>query len=161
MGEIEKEPWEAACRLKYRFHDDGWDIQMATQISKGEAVLMDHCFCPLKMVQVSPNQFKVCSYKSEVLFLWEWGLVSLVIQWIIVCPKRHFTVSCWLKDELGEKVCNTVIDALFELEEYNSGGRNPVEVLWDSQKKKMVVSDLILYLDAGKGKAPKRHRGWY
>jgi len=64
-----------------------------------------------------------------------------------------------LKDELGEKVCNTVIDALFELEEYNSGGRNPVEVLWDSQKKKMVVSDLILYLDAGKGKAPKRHRG--
>lgn len=70
MGEIEKEPWEeAACRLKYRFHDDGWDIQMATQISKGEALLMDHCFCPLKMVQVSPNQFKVCSYNSEVLFL--------------------------------------------------------------------------------------------
>ncbi len=54
-----------------------------------------------------------------------------------------------------------MIDALFELEEYNSGGRNPVEVLWDSQKKKMVVSDLILYLDAGKGKAPKRHRGQY
>ncbi|CAM6063647.1 unnamed protein product [Sphagnum tenellum] len=126
MGEIEKEPWEAACRLKYRFHDDGWDIQMATQISKGEALLMDHCFCPLKMVQVSPNQFK---------------------------------------DELGEKVCNTVIDALFELEEYNSGGRYPVEVLWDSQKKKMVVSDLIFIskdlLDAGKRKAPKRHRGRY
>ncbi len=52
-----------------------------------------------------------------------------------------------LKDELGEKVCKTVIDALFELEEYNSSGLYPVEVLWDSQKKKkMVVSDLILYL---------------
>ncbi|CAK9206246.1 unnamed protein product [Sphagnum jensenii] len=70
-----------------------------------------------------------------------------------------------LKDELGEKVCNTVIDALFELEEYNSGGRYPVEVLWDSQKKRMVMSDLIIYLkgllDAGKGKAPKQHRGRY
>jgi hypothetical protein len=71
-----------------------------------------------------------------------------------------------LKDELGEKVCKTVIDALFELEEYNSSGQYPVEVLWDSQKKKkMVMSDLILYLkdllDTGKGKAPKRHRGRY
>ncbi len=59
-----------------------------------------------------------------------------------------------------------MIDALFELEEYNCGGQYPVEVLWDSQKKKkMVVSDLILYLkdllDVGKGKAPKQHRGQY
>lgn len=32
----------------------------------------------------------------------------------------------------------------FELEDYNSGGWYPVEVLWDSQKKRMVMSDLIL-----------------
>ncbi len=69
-----------------------------------------------------------------------------------------------LKNELGEKVCKTVTDALFELEEYNSSGRYPIEVLWDSRKKKkIVVSNLFLYLkdllDTGKGKAPKQHRG--
>jgi hypothetical protein len=59
MGEIDKEPWEPACRLRYRLHEEGWDIKMATQISKWEALLKDHSFRPLKMVEVTPNELKV------------------------------------------------------------------------------------------------------
>ncbi|CAM6042466.1 unnamed protein product [Sphagnum compactum] len=58
MGEIDKEPWEPACRLRYRLHEEGWDIKMATQISKWEALLKDHSLRPLKMVEVTPNELK-------------------------------------------------------------------------------------------------------
>jgi hypothetical protein len=69
-----------------------------------------------------------------------------------------------LQEELGEKVCKTVMDALLELEEHNASGRYPVAVPWDFKKnQKMVMKDLILYLkdllDGRKGKAAKRRRG--
>lgn len=48
MGEIEKEPWEAACRLKYRFHDDGWDIQMANPNLQMGSPLDGPLFLPLE-----------------------------------------------------------------------------------------------------------------
>lgn len=65
MGEIDKEPWEPACRLRYRLHEEGWDIKMATQISKWEALLKDHSFRPLKMVEVTPNELKVPAASYE------------------------------------------------------------------------------------------------
>ncbi|KAH9548187.1 hypothetical protein CY35_11G075900 [Sphagnum magellanicum] len=139
MGEIDKEPWEPACRLRYRLHEEGWDIKMATQISKWEALLKDHSFRPLKMVEVTPNELKY-----EI--------------------KRDDAKLQALQEELGEKVCKTVMDALLELEEYNASGRYPVAVPWDFKKnQKMVMKDLILYLkdllDGRKGKAAKRRRG--
>lgn len=46
QGSINKVPWRAACKKKFKNHPDGWDLVMAQVISEWEARIADQEYHP-------------------------------------------------------------------------------------------------------------------
>ncbi|CAM6081596.1 unnamed protein product [Calypogeia fissa] len=137
MGEIETKPWIAACQQLYRNHAEGWEMAQSTKLSEWEELLTDHDFSPFKMVQKG-NEDK---WESQV------------------DPNNEKLQE--LRTELGDEVCQTVVTALKELEEYNASGRYPVLVIWNFAKNRKatlaeVIRVLMDALDPKKKKGVKR-----
>lgn len=52
MGCINKAPWEAACKKKFKYHVDGWDFVMSTIISEWEDRMKDQNYHPYRNVRL-------------------------------------------------------------------------------------------------------------
>ncbi|KAG8391198.1 hypothetical protein BUALT_Bualt01G0162900 [Buddleja alternifolia] len=65
-----------------------------------------------------------------------------------------------LRDEGGEKVYESVVNALLELNEYNGSGRYPVFELWNNkEKRKATLKEIVEYIIKQlKIRKPKRKR---
>jgi len=122
QGTINKAPWKAACKKKYKYHPDGFDMEMARLISGWEERIRDQSYHPFKTIQIGPD-------------VWERKIDE---------EDEHLVA---LKADLGEEVMNTVATAFLEIEEYNASGRYPVLVAWDFLKNRRVtLKDLLLHL---------------
>lgn len=52
MGCINKAPWKAACKKRFKYHVDGWDLVMATIISEWEDRMKNESYYPYKNVRL-------------------------------------------------------------------------------------------------------------
>lgn len=61
MGTIDIEPWKAACKEKFKYHPDGWQMVMTKIISEWENRIGDQTYHPYKMLKLDPegNKMKV------------------------------------------------------------------------------------------------------
>lgn len=59
QGTINKAPWKAACKKKYKYHPDGFDMEMARLISGWEERIRDQSYHPFKTIQIGPDVWEV------------------------------------------------------------------------------------------------------
>jgi hypothetical protein len=79
MGTIDKGPWEAVCKERFKYHPDGWEVKMTTIISEWETRMADQEYHPYKMVKLDEQGSKMKVNKA-VNFFWyiETGVVFLI-----------------------------------------------------------------------------------
>lgn len=59
QGSINKKPWTAACKKKYKYHSDGYDMVMSRLISEWEERIRDQGYHPFKTIQIGPDRWEV------------------------------------------------------------------------------------------------------
>ncbi|KAL2621384.1 hypothetical protein R1flu_001589 [Riccia fluitans] len=144
LGEIDVGPWKQACEKRYSKHSDGWEVCFSEIYSRWAGIIRDPGFSRFKDISVGEHRERY------------------------VDPFN--TKLCELRAELGNNVSSTVIQALEELEDYNSSGRFPVPMVWNSKEARIAsLEESISYLNqrlkestrtgTQKKKTMPRHRG--
>lgn len=59
QGSINKAPWTAACKKKYKYHADGYDMVLTKLISVWEERIGDQNYHPFKNVEIGPDRWEV------------------------------------------------------------------------------------------------------
>lgn len=119
MGELADQPWKDACMKIYK--DDWKDKYFELHSLWMEGHLKNPNWYPLRVVEKDSGHEYVIDERDELLSN--------------------------LRNELGEEVCKSVVDALKELMEYNGSGRYPVPELWHAKEKRpATLTEAILYL---------------
>jgi hypothetical protein len=114
MGDLDPEAWRGACQRKFA---SNWQTKYAEMHSLWEDYLRDPSWYPFKVVPVLGDTEKhelVVNEDDEKL--------------------RD------LRIEMGKEVCDTVIVALKELNEYNASGRYPIPEAWNKAENRRTAS---------------------
>lgn len=131
MGDLEHEAWREACKRKFK--SDDWECKYIEMYSLWQDHLRDPSWYPFKVVPVIADTEKhelVVNEDDEKLR----GLYN----------------------EMGKEVCDTVIVALKELNEYNASGRYPIPEAWNkAENRRATMKDIVLYLSRTKAKKRK------
>lgn len=131
MGDLDPEAWRGACQRKFASNE--WQTKYAEMHSLWEDYLRDPSWYPFKVVPVLGDTEKhelVVNEDDEKL--------------------RD------LRIEMGKEVCDTVIVALKELNEYNASGRYPIPEAWNkAENRRATMKEIVLYLSRTKAKKRK------
>ncbi|KAG8391199.1 hypothetical protein BUALT_Bualt01G0163000 [Buddleja alternifolia] len=119
MGELNKKPFEEMCSEKCS--DKDWKDESARLCSLWEEKVKNPHWQPFKRIKINGRLQEVIDEDDEML-------------------KQ-------LRDEGGEKVYESVVNALLELNEYNGSGRYPVFELWNNkEKRKATLKEIVEYI---------------
>eukprot|EP00253_Pinus_taeda_P005310 PITA_05310 len=121
MGDLDPKAWRGACQRKFA---SNWQTKYAEMHSLWEDYLRDPSWYPFKVVPVLGDTEKhelVVNEDDEKL--------------------RD------LRIEMGKEVCDTMIVALKELNEYNASGRYPIPEAWNkAENRRATMKEIVLYL---------------
>lgn len=65
MGSINKGPWKAACKKRFKNHPEGYEMEMAKLVSEWEERIGDQNYHPYENVEVSEDNWKVIPVLSS------------------------------------------------------------------------------------------------
>ncbi|KAK4761281.1 hypothetical protein SAY87_006174 [Trapa incisa] len=121
MGELDIEPFLEAMRLKY--HEDEAEDKASELCSLWEEYLRDPSWHPFQTIEVDGEAKRIIRSDDEKLR--------------------------GLKEELGEKAYNAVINALVEMNEFNASGSYIVLELWNykERRKAPLIEGVEVLLD--------------
>ncbi|XP_042509837.1 factor of DNA methylation 1-like [Macadamia integrifolia] len=119
LGEINEEPFQEVCAQKFSAED--WEVKSAELCSFWQEQIKNSDWYPFKRIHVDGILKETVDDNDEQL-------------------KK-------LKEEWGDKVCNSVTTALLELNEYNASGRYVVPELWNfSEGRKASLKEVIRHI---------------
>lgn len=61
QGSINKGPWKAACKKKFKQHPEGYEMAMTKLISEWEGRIGDQSYHPFKNLNLGGDNWKVSS----------------------------------------------------------------------------------------------------
>ncbi|KAM7471640.1 hypothetical protein LguiA_009823 [Lonicera macranthoides] len=134
MGEIELKPFQNTC--KERFPSEEAQIKAMELCSLWQEKLKNSDWHPLRVVTDGDTAKEIINEDDELL--------------------RN------LREEWGNEVCDAVISAFKEMNEYNPSGRYVVSELWNfKEKRKATLKEVIAYIlkNLKTLKSQKRKRG--
>uniref|UniRef100_A0A0D9UWQ0 Factor of DNA methylation 1-5/IDN2 domain-containing protein n=1 Tax=Leersia perrieri TaxID=77586 RepID=A0A0D9UWQ0_9ORYZ len=116
MGELDKKPFQDACKRKYA-HDE-YESIASELVSRWQEEMKKSSWHPFKIVMIDGKEKEVVDGGDEKLR------------------------NLWI--EQGDDVCNAVKNALCELNEYNASGRYVVPELWNFRKGRKAKMEEVM-----------------
>ncbi|GMY32104.1 factor of DNA methylation 1-like [Fagus crenata] len=119
MGEIELKAFQDACKQRFRFEDA--NMQASKLCSLWQENLKNPEWYPFKVVNINGTHQEILNEEDEKL--------------------RS------LKQECGDQICEAVVTAMKEINEYNPSGRYIISELWNfKEERKATLKEVISYI---------------